>query len=99
MRGLLPLALVGLLSACGAAPEEHPAGISGEETAIESTSVDRCTLGPAEGCPCNEEGAKGKCTSKRTTASGYVTCAPGEIICTADLVWGACVGPSVWPGN
>lgn len=54
-----------------------------------------CTVEATPGCPCETEGEKVSCGDVVRRSGSYVSCSPGFVTCTPDLVWGDCIGDRI----
>jgi hypothetical protein len=48
------------------------------------------------GCPCTTPGATLECRVYRKSASGYMECSLGSMVCGEGGKWGECEGNGVW---
>jgi hypothetical protein len=62
--------------------------------ATSSDGVGDACGSPSTGCPCAQEGAIVDCQGPHIRTGNYISCAPGERMCS-NGTWGACVGKTV----
>jgi hypothetical protein len=100
---LLPPAVSGVCSTgCGGGPESQALqdgiGTVSEENSnsdpVAPETAVPCGV-PAEGCPCDVEGATVQCPGPKIHTGNYTTCAPGKRACL-NRVWGPCVGKTIY---
>ena len=88
---LLALAF-GVFLALGCSQAAGPSGGGTGDYNVPTTQVtssDRCAS-PAEGCPCDDLGAKVACSAEELRVGSFVMCA-GERTCERDTgMWGTC---------
>jgi hypothetical protein len=83
--------LIGCVASSG--PETLGDGASNGSTMESPDPATACSQ-PAEGCPCDEPGAKVDCRGATIHDGSYVTCPAGKRTCTNEGTWGPCVSPS-----
>jgi hypothetical protein len=54
---------------------------------------------PAQGCPCDDAGAKFDCGKVYRISGNHVDCSEGFLTCQSSGKWGACIGASVYDGG
>ncbi len=84
----LGLGLALALSACVA--DDTPTGRSGDGAGRDGASSDRCAIGPAPGCPCEQEGERIVCDEVYSQVGDQVVCGKGDSVCTGG-VYGECI--------